>query len=123
MSRFALLATVALGAAFCAMAWAAATGVGGRVTVSPRCAGPQLRDQDCAAPLVNARVLLTDGSGKTIGAATTSAEGRFEIDAPVGSYRVEVAGGKRLPRCTSVAVTVVRGKRSEVEIDCDSGMR
>lgn len=59
----------------------------------------------------------------TVGAATTSDEGAFEIDVTPGAYRLQVAISGRLPNCPIVPVTVQAGQRGVVEIACDSGMR
>lgn len=103
-------------------AWAAQSGVTGRVTVSPACPGPQRLDQECIEPLANTRVLLIDATGRAVGAATTSAQGEFAIEAAAGAYRIEVGGG-RLPHCPKAEITVTAGRQRRVDIACDSGMR
>ena len=99
------------------------SGLIGRVNVSPTCPGPQKVDEVCSAPLAKAQVLLLDGSGMTVGAATTSEQGTFEIAALAGTYRVRVAIAGRLPNCPVVPVTVSADQFAVVEIACDSGMR
>jgi hypothetical protein len=107
----------------CAGDLGTAGGVVGKVTVSPTCPGPQRLDENCAKPLADARVLLIGPGGKTIAAAVTSPEGIFEIDAAVGTYRIEVATSLRFPRCPAAEVTVTAGARTHVNIECDSGLR
>ena len=99
------------------------SGLIGRVNVSPTCPGPQKVDDVCSAPLAKAQVLLLDGSGMTLGVATTSEQGTFEIAALPGTYRVRVAIAGRLPNCPVVPVTVSADQFAVVEIACDSGMR
>lgn len=101
----------------------APTGVMGRVTISPTCPGPQKVDEPCSAPFANVQVLLVNGEGATVGVATTSEQGTFEIEAPAGTYRVRVAAAGRFPICPVVPVTVSADRRDMVEIACDSGMR
>ena len=122
-ARRGLLAAAIGAIAIASAASASPSGVGGTVTVSPSCAGPQRLDQECVSALGGVQVRLVDQTGKTVGVAQTSAEGEFEIVAPPGTYQLEVAIAGRLPRCPPSSVTVVGGKRSAVRISCDSGMR
>ena len=118
-----LIAAVISAIAMASAASASQGGVGGTVTVSPSCPGPQRVDQECVSALGGVEVRLVDPAGKTVGVARTSAEGEFEIAAPPGTYQLEVAIKGRLPRCPPSSVTVVGGKKSAVRISCDSGMR
>lgn len=122
-TRRELIAIVISAFVMASSASAASSSVGGTVTVSPSCPGPQRIDQECVSPLGGVQVRLVDPTGKTVGVAQTSAQGEFEIVAPPGTYQLEVAIEGRLPRCPPSSVTVVGGKKSAVRISCDSGMR
>lgn len=117
------LVLAALLHAGCGSAMSAPSGVSGKVTVAPTCPGGQRLDEECRGPLAHARVALIDGKGVTVATAQTSADGRFEISAAAGSYRLEVVSVGRLPRCPPIEITVTGGRQAAVEITCDSGMR
>lgn len=103
---------------------AAATGVGGRVTVAPAHPGPQRIGEPGNAPMQKASIRLLDAHGRVVARSVTGADGRFSVFVPAGEYSVEVdVGAAVLPRCGSVHAIVRDGEMAEVELECDSGMR
>ena len=110
--------------ALAAMTAAAAPGsrLEGLVVVGPTCAGPQLRDSDCVAPLVGVTVRLLDASGRVAAEAVTDAAGAFVIAAPAGRYQLKVMVPKII-RCEVLAVVLPRPNAAPLRISCDNGMR
>lgn len=102
----------------------AATGVSGRVTISPAHPGPQRIGESGSAPMQGASILVLDAQRSVVAHATTDADGRFYVTVAPGEYSVEVDVGKaRLPRCGTVQTSVKDGEIAKVELECDSGMR
>jgi hypothetical protein len=103
---------------------AAATGVSGRVAISPAHPGPQRIDESGSAPMQAASILILDAQRSVVARATTDADGRFSVTVAPGDYSVEVDVGKaRLPRCGAARASVLEGRVAEVTLECDSGMR
>ena len=110
----------------CANASAATvtTGMSGIVHRSPAHPGPQRIGDSGSAPMANASVQVLDANHHVVASVTTAADGRFSVAVPAGEYSVEVdVGAAVLPRCGSADAVVRDGKITEVEIECDSGMR
>lgn len=121
MMNFATSAGILLLTSASAMA---ATGVSGRVTVSPAHPGPQRIDESGSAPMQGASILILGAQRSVVAHATTDADGRFSVTVAPGEYSVEVDVGKaRLPRCGTVPASVKDGEIAKVELECDSGMR
>ena len=99
------------------------TGVAGDVTLSPTCPGPVRPDRNCAGPFPGALVELLNAQGRPVGSAVSSAEGRFEIKAPAGSYELKVKIDGAYPRCEAVPVRIKKKQQTRAHIECDSGMR
>ena len=108
-------------------AWAnsppALPGVSGRVSVVPSCPGPQRPGQNCEAPLAGATLQLRTVAGKLVRHVTASEDGTFEIAAPPGRYVLRVMVDGLYPRCEPAPVRIVKGRRTQVKLECDSGMR
>jgi hypothetical protein len=102
----------------------AATGVNGRVMISPAHPGPQRIDESGSVPMQGASILVLDAQRSVVAHATTDVDGRFSVTVVPGEYSVEVDVGKaRLPRCGTVLASVKDGEIAKVELECDSGMR
>ncbi|HCE10277.1 MAG TPA: hypothetical protein DEQ40_17050 [Oxalobacteraceae bacterium] len=99
------------------------SGVAGAVVVVPSCPGPERPGMRCVGPLAGARIQLRDGTGKIVGNAMTGADGRFELRAPAGNYRLQVRVVAAYPRCPAQPVTIREGQVARADISCDSGMR
>lgn len=100
-----------------------ASGVAGKVTVSPTCPGPARPDISCVAPFAGAAVQLRDLNAKVVGGTTASAEGLFQIQAGPGEYELHIVVEGMYPRCEPVPVIIGKLRTTEVNIECDSGMR
>jgi hypothetical protein len=109
----------------CAQASATVTtGVSGVVHMSPAHPGPQRVGESGRAPMAGAAVQVLDAHDYVVARVTTGADGRFSAAVPAGEYLVEVdVGAAVLPRCGSADAVVRDGKITEIEIECDSGMR
>lgn len=117
----ALLAMLGAGQPACAAA--ARTGVAGVVS-QKGCPGPQRIGQgECSNPVAAVRVVLLDATGTVRASASTGEDGRFAITAPAGAYRLHAEIGGMYPRCPDLDVTVRKGKLTQADLACDSGMR
>lgn len=102
----------------------AATGVSGRVTISPAHPGPQRVGESGSAPMQGASILILDAQRHIAARALSDADGHFSAIVAPGEYSVEVdVGTARLPRCGTVQASVRDGEFAKVELECDSGMR
>ena len=106
-----------------ALAAANDSGVRGRITQSPACAGAQPADAACSRPLAQVQVELTKEDGTAVAATRSGADGSYAMLAPPGHYRLQVRGRARLQRCPSPAVEIVAGTHAVADLECDSGMR
>jgi hypothetical protein len=104
-------------------AGAAASGVEGRVTLSPSCPGAQRAGSDCRAPYADARLLLISDRGAAVASARAAPDGAYRLYAPAGRYRLRVTGTAKPTHCPSIEVTVAAEGYTVSDIDCDSGMR
>ena len=110
----------------CANASAATvpTGVSGIVHRTPAHPGPQRIGESGRAPMVGAVVQVLDADHRVVARVTTGTDGRFSAAVPAGQYSVEVdVGAAVLPRCGTAEASVHDGQVTDVEIECDSGMR
>lgn len=100
------------------------SGVTGTVSQTPACPGPQRIDQGpCVAPVGAVRVQLRKASGQVMASATSAADGSFTLHAPAGRYLLHADIDGAYPRCEDAVVTIRKGRLSQAELRCDSGMR
>ena len=99
------------------------SGVWGRVTVAPSCPGPERPGQACVAPFAGAKLQLRTAAGELLRRASAADDGAFEIAAPPGRYSLQVEVDGLYPRCEPVPVRIVKGRRTRLKVECDSGMR
>jgi len=110
----------------CAKASAATitTGVSGIVHRTPAHPGPQRIGESGRAPMAGAAVQVLAADHRVVARVVTAADGRFSAAVPAGEYSLEVdVGAAVLPRCGTVEAVVRDGKVTDVELECDSGMR
>lgn len=101
------------------------SGVRGTVSLGPTC--PVMRnppDPQCAdKPYATAITVRRAGSSAPFVIGTSDATGAFKLLLPPGSYTVTAGSGTKLPRCSSVNVTVAAHAYTAVAISCDTGIR
>jgi Leucine-rich repeat (LRR) protein len=106
---------------------AASGSVTGHVLLGPTC--PVQRnppDPNCADKPYQTTVQVL--SARNVGGATfstieTDKNGVFKITLPPGDYTLSAANGKIFPRCTAVNMVVKAGQVSEINLNCDTGIR
>lgn len=100
------------------------TGITGVILVTPIRPGPIKKESESpkAAPLPHAAFTVTSDSGTTTRFMTDTI-GRFEILLKPGHYAVSLAENRFPKPCGPFEVSVERGKMTNVEWRCDSGMR
>ena len=99
-----------------------ASGVIGKVRVSPICPGPQQPGQVCAGPLPNVPVQILDELDNIVGTAITDSQGFFSIATNPGNFTVHVDTDGVFPHCPLRSLTVPDGLVL-ISINCDSGIR
>jgi len=99
-----------------------ASGVIGKVRVSPICPGPQQPGQVCAGPLSNVPVQIHDELDNIVGTAITDSQGFFSIATNPGNFTVHVDTDGVFPHCPLRSLTVP-DRLVLITINCDSGIR
>jgi hypothetical protein len=99
------------------------SGVHGRITLSPACAGAQPEDASCARPMAQVQVELRKEDGTPVAATRSAADGSYAMQAPPGRYRLHVQGRAKLQRCPVPVVEIPAGAHAVADVECDSGMR
>ena len=101
----------------------AETGIEGVITISPTQPGPIRADSPGSKPLANAAFVVESEKGE-VASFTTDNEGRFRIPLAPGHYRVSIKGKKGgIGRFGAFEVDVVPGKMTNIQWECDSGIR
>jgi hypothetical protein len=99
------------------------TGIEGIITISPAQAGPTRDDGPASRPLANAAFAVEDEKGE-VASFTTDGQGHFRTSVPPGHYKVSMKGRKSgIGRFGPFEVDVVAGKMTNVQWQCDSGIR
>ena len=93
------------------------------ITISPVSAGPITADAVASMPLANATFAVEKNNGET-NSFTTDGEGRFRVSLPPGHYKVSLKGRKSsIGRFGPFEADVAPGKMTNVQWECDSGIR
>jgi hypothetical protein len=101
----------------------AETGIEGVITISPTQAGPVRDDSPASRPLANAAFAVENEKGE-VASFTTDGQGHFRTSVPPGHYKVSMKGRKSgIGRFGPFEVDVVAGKMTNVQWQCDSGIR
>ncbi len=101
----------------------AETGIEGVITIGPTQPGPIRADTPGSQPLANAAFVVENEKGE-VASFTTDDQGRFRISVPPGHYKVSIKGRKSsIGHFGPFEVDVVAGKLTEVQWECDSGIR
>lgn len=99
------------------------SGIEGVITVSPANPGPVRADGPRSVPLPNATFVVANNNGE-VASFTTDDQGRFRSPLPPGHYKVSLKGRKSsIGRFGPFDVDVVSGKMTNVQWECDSGIR
>ena len=98
------------------------TGIEGVITINPAKPGP-VRIDSASAPLANAAFVVENQKGE-VTSFTTDDQGRFRTSLAPGHYKVSLKGKTRgIGRYGPFEVDVVAGKMTNVQWQCDSGLR
>lgn len=104
-----------------------ASGVSGRVVVSPTCPVERIPPDPACAPkgyATNIQIVRRDRpQGIMYKTIATDADGNFSIPLVPGAYTLTPQGGAMLPRCSPTPVDVATGTITSVTLMCDSGIR
>ena len=101
----------------------AETGLEGVIMISPTKPGPIRADAPGSQPLANATFVVENEKGE-VASFTTDDQGRFRIPLPAGHYKVSIKGRKSsIGHYGPFEVDVVPGKMTNVQWECDSGIR
>jgi len=102
------------------------SGIRGAVLLGPTC--PVVRnppDPQCADRPYQTQVSIFSATDPThpISVMQSDKKGAFAFSVAPGEYVVSAAGGKTLPRCSSVNSTVPPAAYVEANVSCDTGIR
>jgi len=101
----------------------AESGIEGVISISPARPGPVRVDEAGSVPLANATFVIENNS-REITSFTTDDKGHFRAAVPPGHYKVSLKGRKTsIGRFGPFEVEVAPGKMTNVQWECDSGMR
>ena len=99
------------------------SGIEGVITISPANPGPIRVDAAASMPLANATFAVEKNNGE-VTSFTTDGQGRFRVSLPPGHYKVSLKGRKSsIGRFGPFEADVVPGKMTNVQWECDSGIR
>jgi hypothetical protein len=99
------------------------SGIEGIITISPARPGPIRADETGSVPLANTTFAVENNSGE-VASFTTDDQGRFRASLPPGHYKVSLKGRKTsIGRFGPFEVDVTSGKMTNVQWECDSGIR
>ena len=99
------------------------SGIEGIIAISPARPGPIRADEAGSVPLANATFAVENNSGE-VASFTTDDQGRFRASLPPGHYKVSLKGRKStIGRFGPFEVDVTSGKMTNVQWECDSGIR
>jgi hypothetical protein len=99
------------------------SGIEGVITISPANAGPVRAGAPSSVPFANATFVVTNNNGE-VASFTTDDHGRFRSLLPPGHYKVSLKGRKSgIGRFGPFDVDVVSAKMTNVQWECDSGIR
>jgi len=99
------------------------SGIEGIITVSPAMPGPTRIDAPDSVPLANATFVIENNS-REVASFTTDDKGHFRSALPPGHYKVSLKGRESsIGRFGPFEVDVTSGKMTNVQWQCDSGIR
>ena len=99
------------------------SGIEGVITISPANPGPIRADAPGSVPLANATFAVEKNNGEVISFITDD-QGRFRMSLPPGHYKISLKGRKTtIGRFGPFEADVAPGKMTNVQWECDSGIR
>jgi len=99
------------------------SGIEGTITISPARPGPVREGEAASIPLANATFVVENNQGE-VASFTTDDKGHFRASLSPGHYKVSLQGRKsRIGRFGPFEVDVASGKLTNVQWECDSGIR
>ena len=99
------------------------SGIEGVITISPANPGPIRADAAGSIPLTNATFAVEKNNGE-VTSFTTDGRGQFRVSLPPGHYKISLKGRKTtIGRFGPFEADVAPGKMTNVQWECDSGIR
>ena len=99
------------------------SGIEGVITISPANPGPIRADAPGSVPLANAPFVVEKNNGE-VTSFITDDQGRFRVSLSPGHYKISLKGRKTsIGRFGPFEADVAPGKMSNVQWECDSGIR
>ena len=99
------------------------SGIEGIITISPAKPGPTRIDAPGSVPLANATFSVENNDAE-VASFTTDGKGHFRTALAPGHYKILLKGRKSsIGHFGPFEVDVVTGKMTNVQWECDSGMR
>ena len=100
------------------------TGIEGVITFGPTQGGPIRADTPSSKPLANAIFVVENEKGAEVASFTTDDQGRFRVPLTPGHYTVSKEGKKHgIGHYGPFDVDVVAGRMTNVQWECDTGIR
>jgi len=99
------------------------SGIEGVITIGPANPGPIRADAPASIPLANATFVVEKNNGE-VTSFITDDQGRFRVSLPPGHYKISLKGRKTtIGRFGPFEADVASGKMTNVQWECDSGIR
>jgi hypothetical protein len=99
------------------------SGIEGVITISPANQGPIRSDTPGSVPLGNAPFVVEKNNGE-VTSFITDDQGRFRVSLPPGHYKISLKARKTtIGRFGPFEADVAAGKMTNVQWECDSGIR